>query len=313
MNQETTCGYVTLLGRPNAGKSTLLNACVGQKIAGVSRKPQTTRNRILGIAQLHQTQLIFLDTPGIHKNKKALMINKLMNRAAWSSVQEANLICYLVDLKKGWHEEDALYLAGVIKEAQTPILICGTKTDSMKKKEAELAASLVKEKVSFILNQASEDKKALVQKDIFLISAKRPEDILAFKTVCKNFLPKAPFVFEEDDLTDMPDQFVVSEMIREQLFRQTGEEIPYGSCVVIESMTYGSDTEPAVIKAMIVVSKDNHKSIVIGKNGSSIKKIGLLARETIEEHLGTKVYLELFVRVEENWMDHPGKLENYMS
>lgn len=305
----TFCGYIVFLGRPNAGKSTLLNACIGQKIAGVSKKPQTTRHRILGITTESDTQFIFLDTPGIHNSAKKHRINKFMNKSAWSAVQEANVICYLIDTKAGWHTEDALYLSNIIDEAKSPIVVCATKIDAIKKNQADLSISHIQQQVESLVKSKGGSFE-LVQPKVFSVSAKRPESLQQFKNLCKSFLPASAMLFPEDDLTDQPEKFVVAEMIREQLFRSLSQEIPYGTSVVIEELSERASGH-VHIKATIIVNQANHKAIVIGKQGQTIKTIGQNARQTLEQHFLAPVYLDLFVRVVENWLDNPGLIQEF--
>jgi GTP-binding protein Era len=307
---ETHCGYIALLGRPNAGKSTLLNACLGQKIAGVSQKPQTTRNRILGIDTAGDCQMVFLDTPGLHKSQGKPKINHMMNREAWSVVADADLICYLIDAKSGWHEDDERYLSSLLGQTKTPLLILATKVDAAKHILIVDSANVIKNKVRSLLSHLPEDCiNGLIQPYPYLLSAKRPEEIKQFRTTVSEYMPKGPFLYDPENLTDRPESFVVGEMIREQIFRQLGEELPYGTSVVVEEMTDGPTTK--IVGATIIVSRQSHKPIVIGHQGRTIKSIGTAARETLVQHFGSPVFLNLYVKVQPNWIDNSALVSEF--
>lgn len=302
-NHAKKCGYVALLGRPNAGKSTLLNALVGQKIAGVSKKPQTTRNRILGVDTFDQTQCIYLDTPGVHRGGKKL-INRSMNKAAWSVVSDADLICYLIDCKEELHAEDQSNLEQLLGQAEVPVLVLLSKTDSIKKQAVNERFRELHGK----LQKTCQD----LGKDIILpieISSKRKESLQNLRKVFEHMLPEGNWHFGEDELTDRPQRFIVAEIIREQAFRQLAEEIPYGVTVQVEA--YKEQGKMTRIQAAIIVERANHKGILIGKGGSRIKTIGSDARVALERHLDQKVFLELFVKVQENWTDRPDLIEEF--
>lgn len=295
------CGFIALLGKPNAGKSTLLNACIGQKIAGVSKRPQTTRNRILGVRTDGNNQLIFLDTPGMHKMKNSKRINQMMNKEAWGVMNEADVVCYLIDSKLGVSEEDESHLKSLLTQTELPLFILCSKSDVCKKhKTNETETQIVQLIVQFKKNLEVTAK--LMGDKPLQISAKRPEDVELFCNTIAKELPAGPWHFEEDDLTDRPQTFVVAEMIREQVFRQLGDELPYGSSVIIEKL---EDT-PKIVKilATIIVARKTHKAMIIGKQGSRIKAIGMEARKTLEKHFDNQVFLELYVKVQENWIDN---------
>ena len=293
------CGYCALLGRPNAGKSTLLNALLGQKIAGVSAKAQTTRNRIVGVDTVdREHQILFLDTPGLHRSKKTMRLNSSMNKEAWSVVSEANILCYLVDLRVGLSEQDVDYINQIRDSFSGPVLLLGTKHDSMKKALARAAMRQLHEDVqthgwSFTKVQA--------------FSSKRPEDVAKVRKYLATLLPVGPFLFAEDELSDRSSRFLASELIREQLFRCLGDELPYGAGVVVES--FEENSVPLRIGAVIMLSEVRHKGMVIGRAGQMIKKVGTQARQSLEQLFDSKVHLELFVRVEENWIEKPALIE----
>ena len=295
----TRCGYIALLGRPNAGKSTLLNACIGQKIVGVSRRPQTTRNKVLGISSEDDSQLIFLDTPGIHRAQGRAKINHTMNKLAWSSAADADLICYMVDASRAWTSEDTLYFSTLLEHAKVPILVIASKADALKKSKISEGVTSIKAGMSACIENTSFDK--LLTEQPFLISAKQKDQVINFKKLISSSLPEGPWLYGEDELTDKPERFVVSELIREQLFRKLGAELPYGCGVTVESMQ--SQEKIVRIKACIIVARSSHKPMVIGRGGQTIKEIGKESRLSLESHFDNKVFLELFVKVKENWID----------
>jgi GTP-binding protein Era len=298
----TRCGYVALLGRPNAGKSTLLNAFIGDKLAVVSRKPQTTRNRILGIALEGDAQMLFLDTPGIHKSQGTHLINSRMNRVANATAAEADVIVYLADLSIGFGPEDAKNLAQVLNAtagANVPWMTLATKSDKMKRHEFNARLITFEAAVDAALEGKFADRR--IGGGTWLFSAKNPEQVRELRKYLAGQLPEGVWLFPEDDLTDMPETFLVSELIREQAFRQLGEEIPYGTAVRVERIERKPDM--TVVDAILVVNRKSHKPIVIGAGGRQIKELGQAARESLERHFGTKVFLDLNVQIAESWVD----------
>ena len=298
------CGYIALVGRPNAGKSTLMNACIGQKVAGVSNKPQTTRNRILGIATQNETQLLFLDTPGLHRSGGYSRINSLMNKEAWGVLNDADVICMMVDLTGGVEEQDLIFFRQILETATSPVMLLLSKIDKKK------ADALFKRKQN-IISAFSEVYDALDEElrgklihpigDPFEISAKRPERVAEFCEKVGELVPEGEWLYNEDDLTNRSTDFLMSELIRESVFRLLGQEIPYHTAVIVEDI----DLEKPVIHvtASIVVSRNSQKGMVVGKGGSKIREIGILARKSIEQHFDRQVFLDLHVRVQEGWVD----------
>lgn len=315
--QNKRCGYVALLGLPNAGKSTLMNACLGTKLAVVSAKPQTTRNRILGICPVESAQLLFLDTPGIHKTAGLPKLNSKMTAAAWATLEDADFVCYLVDTTQGWSDDDSLFFGKLLAVATSPVLVIATKTDKLKSDIVDRNVAEISEQIlacgERILKQAPEGAVEgalkLYSRTPRLVSAKRPDDVESLRRFLAEQMPLSDWLYSEDDLTDKPQAFVCSELIREQLFRQLGQELPYSVAVKIESF----ETKKAltVIQACVVVHKENHKAMVIGARGCRVKAIGQAARESLERHLGRKVHLELFVKVQTNWIDSDNLLAEY--
>ena len=236
----TKCGYVGLVGRPNAGKSTLLNAILGQKIAGVSAKPQTTRNKIVGIHMIDEAQLLFIDTPGLHKNKKGIRINAMMNKEAWSALDGADVVLYLIDVIEGWDAQDAKYLEGIIQSAQCPVAVVISKVDRLKNEEVAKFSEDIKAKIEAIIAEKGLEEQATkyLHNKIFEVSAKQRETFGTIENFIVSFLPEGPWLYPESDLTNRPQKFVVGEIIREKVFRSLGEELPYNTAVKIELMEF---------------------------------------------------------------------------
>lgn len=298
----TRCGFVALIGRPNAGKSTLLNALVGNKLAVVSRKPQTTRNRILGLALEGETQIAFVDTPGVHHAKGKTLINTQMNRVALQVAFDADLIVYLVDLLKSWTDDDMHFFKEILAGSKAPVLVAATKADAMKDFYTDSHLARIENSLEeyFKTEEGAVHKPRMVQDQAYLVSGKRPGMVAKFKAFIADFMPESAWLYAEDDLTDMPESFVCSELIREQLFRQLGEEIPYGCAVRIEKLEERPDI--VVIQAQVVVNRKQHKGMIIGERGTRIKEIGTESRLSLERHFGKKVFLELNVGVQEGWV-----------
>lgn len=291
LDQPTRCGSIALLGRPNAGKSTLLNALLGQKVAGVSKKPQTTRNSIMGIVTEGYHQLLILDTPGIHKTEGLARINRMMVKEAYKVLDDACSIAYLVDVVEGMSEQDFQFLGRIRESTEVPIVIYLSQVD--KKPKAFIFERLERTKSSL--------KEAGLEIEVLPLSAKRKEYLAKFKQKMFEFLPLGSFAYPEDELTDKSMRFVVTEMIRETMFRTLGQEIPYHAAVVVED--YKDLPHLARITANIVVSRETQKGMVVGKKGIKIREIGQASRHTIENMLGKKVFLDLHVKVQSRWID----------
>lgn len=306
------CGYVALLGRPNAGKSTLLNALLGTKLAVVSNKPQTTRNKILGVCSEGNSQALLLDTPGIHKSEGLPKMNQVMNKVAWSVLKDADLVCYLIDVTHGWHEEDTLWLDGILKKFEKKLLVLATKTDKVKIEEVEHGRQNIVNRFQDLVEgvkSTSELKCQLLGEVPQLVSSKRPEEVASLRNFILSQMPEGEWLFGEDDLTDRSQRFVCAEIIREQIFRQLGQELPYKIAVVIDIFEHKNNV--INISATIVVDRDSQKGIVIGKKGSRLKSIGTDARISLERHLEKKVFLELFVKVKSGWTENLNMLSEY--
>ncbi len=281
-NDSFKSGFVTVIGRPNVGKSTLINALVGEKIAAVSDKPNTTRNRILGIRTLPDAQLIFLDTPGIHKAKGPL--GKAMVHTAMSAIQEADVILTMVEVKDPFGKGDSF----IIESLPKPSILVINKIDTIKKNEI---LHIIKSSQRFA-NKFT---------DIIPISAVNSDGTQELMDTIVKYLPEGPKFFPDDMITDQPERFIAAEFIREKIFTLTQQEIPYQTAVVIEEFKEYPDKNIINISAVIYVERQNHKGIIIGKKGAMLKEIGSLARADIERILGTKVFLELWVKVKDKW------------
>ncbi|MBD1565287.1 GTPase Era [Vibrio sp. S12_S33] len=281
------CGFVAIVGRPNVGKSTLLNNLLGQKISITSRKPQTTRHRIMGVETDGQYQAIYVDTPGLHIEEKRA-INRLMNRAASSSLSDVNLVLFLVDGTQ-WTADDEMVL-NKLRNANFPVVLCVNKVDNVKdRNDVMLHMSELSKKMEFV--------------DIVPIAAKHGKNVdVLRKHVCEH-LPKATHHFPEEYVTDRSQRFMASEIVREKLMRFTGEELPYSVTVEIERFDYNPETDGFHINALILVERSGQKKMVIGKGGEKIKTIGREARLDMEELFGRKVYLETWVKVKSGWAD----------
>jgi len=278
-------GSIAVVGRPNVGKSTLINELIGQKLSITSHRPQTTRHRINAVDNQKEYQMVFVDTPGIHiGNNKA--INSYMNRAASSSFSDVDIIIWMVEVFK-WTKEDARVLEHLSK-VDVPVLLCINKIDK---------ASTV-DKILPFLEILSEKFNAT---EVFPISAFDRSDIKKFRDLILKYLPEQAAIFDEDFITDRSQKFVISEFIREKLMRNLSNELPYDITVEIEKFELDGNLHR--IAARIFVDKTSQKSIVIGQNGAMLKKIGKESRETIEGFLETKVFLELWVKVRQGWSD----------
>ncbi|WP_373942212.1 GTPase Era [Vibrio chagasii] len=281
------CGFIAIVGRPNVGKSTLLNHILGQKISITSRKPQTTRHRIMGVETEGDYQAIFVDTPGLHIEEKRA-INRLMNRAANSSLSDVNLVFFLVD-GTHWTEDDEMVL-NKLKKTDFPVVLCINKVDNVQDRTNVMQHMMeVSKKMDFI--------------DVVPISAKQGKNIDVLRKHVRAHLPKATHHFPEEYVTDRSQRFMASEIIREKLMRFTGDELPYSVTVEIERFDYNPDNDGFHINALILVERTGQKKMVIGKAGEKIKTIGREARIDMEELFGRKVYLETWVKVKSGWAD----------
>jgi GTP-binding protein Era len=285
-------GFVCILGRPNAGKSTLLNALVGEKLAIVSPKPQTTRNRILGIVQIPKRkkkvggQVVLIDTPGVHKPDSSL------GRKMMSEVREAlegcDLLLLIVDVTRKFGQEDQAVL-DMAKKSGTPVFLLLNKIDLLRNQKAKLLPII------------DGYRKLHAFKEIIPLSARKPEGLDLLLESVINILPEGPHYFPEDQVTDQPTRFMVAEIIREQVLVETSEEVPYATTVLVEQFEEGAKLTR--IAAAIYCEREGQKRILIGKQAQMLKKIGTAARLQIEKMVGTRVFLELFVKVNPDWRE----------
>lgn len=277
-------GFIGLVGRPNVGKSTLLNAIIGRKVAITSDKPQTTRNIIQGIRTDEDSQMVFVDTPGIHKPKNKL--GKMLNKQAYYSLTDVDVILFLVDITESLGKGD-MFVIDVINNCNVPVILVINKIDKLPKEE--------------ILKKIEQYKDLYNFDEIVPVSAKKRDNIDRLINVLKSKLTDNIKYYDDDMYTDKPINFIVSELIREKILELTFEEVPHSVSVITDSMEYGRDS--VNIKATIIVDRENLKRILVGKNGTMIKEIGTRARMEIEPLLNKKVYLELFVKVIPKWRD----------
>jgi GTPase len=293
------CGYVAIMGRVNAGKSSLLNACLQTKISGVSKKPHTTRTRILGIATHEESQILFIDTPGLLQFKGKSPLDPLLRKHALSVLADSDLILYLVDIARGLTEDDIFFLGKVLDQNNARVLICLSKSDLRKKFEIKDASKALQEKIAEMTAGLSSNP--LISDKPYILSAKNAQNVEELKKYLADNLPEGEWLFNEEELTDLSTKRICEELIRESLFRSLGEEIPYQCNVVVEAL----EDQPEItrIQAMIYVVRKTQKPILIGKGGSKIKEIGMHARESIEKLLQKKVFLSVDVGVDEKWME----------
>lgn len=291
-NPNYRSGFVAIVGRPNVGKSTFLNRVVAQKIAIMSDKAQTTRNKIQGVYTTDEAQVVFIDTPGIHKPQNKL--GDFMMDSALSALKEVDAVLFMVNATERRGAGDN-FIIDRLKDVHKPIYLLINKIDE-----------ITPDDVMAIIEQY---KNALSFKEVFPISALQGNNVPELLTSLIKELPNGPQYYPKDQVTDHPECFVISELIREKVLQMTRQEIPHSTAVYIESIK--KQDEVLHIQATIIVERDGQKGIVIGKGGSMLKKIGTLARKDIENMMGNKVYLELWVKVEAHWRDKANLLNSY--
>ena len=287
------CGFVALVGRPNVGKSTLLNTLVGAKVAIVTPKPQTTRNRIIGIKTLPQAQLIFVDTPGIHRHPGSLL-NQRMVEAALYILKETDVVLFLVDAQRGVvpaDEEIGQRLSG----ARVPVVVVVNKLDLI----SRTALLPLLERLATLLPE----------RDLVPVSALTGENTAELLNTIIAALPVSPALYPSDELTDQSERVLAQEVVREQLFLHTQQEIPYATAVVVEEFSEKPEKQLLLIRAVIYVERSSQRAIIIGDRGSRLKQIGQAARLQLEAFFGCKVFLELFVKVAKGWTNNLAMLK----
>ena len=285
-------GFIAIVGRPNVGKSTLLNSILGEKVAIVSSKPQTTRNRITGIFTKGDDQFVFLDTPGIHNPKNTL--GEFMVKEADNSMREADAVVLVVDTGKEISTVEENVIA-YLKKSGIPSVLALNKIDQYDREEIAKAITKYSQRHDF---------SAFVP-----ISARSGKNVDEVLDECTRFLSESPWFFPEDMITDQPERQVAAEIIREKILRTTNKEVPHGTAVVIEE--FKDEGTLVSIRAEIFCEKASHKGIIVGKNGATLKLIGSYARADLEKMLGTKVYLNLWVKVKENWRESARTVSNF--
>lgn len=294
MSEEKKSGFVTLVGRPNVGKSTLMNRLIGQKIAITSNKPQTTRNRIQTVYTCDKGQIVFLDTPGLHKAKNKL--GEYMVKAAERTFSEVDVILWLVEASSYIGPGDR-HIAEQLKSANVPVILVVNKIDMVKKEELLPIVDAFSKLCDFA--------------EIVPLSARSGDNTATLLDVVFQYLEEGPMFYEEDVVTDQPMRQIAAEVIREKALHCLNDEIPHGVAVTIEKMKDRSKRKITDIEATIVCEKESHKGIIIGKNGSMLKKIGSTARYELEQMLEQQVNLNLWVKVRKEWRDSELLLKNY--
>lgn len=282
-NKTFKSGFAAIIGRPNVGKSTLMNQVIGQKIAIMSDKPQTTRNKIHGVYTTDRYQVVFLDTPGIHKRQSKL--GDYMNMTALGTLGEVEAVLFLVDASEGIGGGDR-YIAEQLKKVTTPVILVMNKIDKI---EPEALLPLIEEY-----------RKLYDFAEIIPVSAKLGSNVNTLLEQLEKYLPPGPQYYPEDQVTDHPEQFVCAELIREKILHMTREEVPHSIAVTIEDMKV-EENGTVYISAVIFVERDSQKGIIIGKQGSLLKEVGRQARQDIQRLLGSKIFLELWVKVKKDW------------
>lgn len=294
MSKAFHSGFISLIGRPNVGKSTLMNALIGEKIAITSHKPQTTRNKITSILTQDDFQCIFLDTPGIHKPKHKL--GEFMVRSAENTFNEVDLVLMLIEPTKKIMDKDQ-YVIDRLEKVKTPVILIINKMDTVEKAD--------------LLDVMNVYKNAYPFAEIVPISALKNHNVPNLLTVLREYLPEGPQFFPADMITDQPERQIASEIIREKCLYLLQEEIPHGMAIEIMSMKKRDGQDLVDMQATIYCEKDSHKGMIIGKQGAMLKKIGSNARKDLERLLGSPIYLQLWVKVKKDWRDSDFLLKNF--
>lgn len=292
MKESYKSGFATLIGRPNVGKSTLMNCLIGQKIAITSNKPQTTRNKIQTVLTSEEGQIVFVDTPGIHKAKNKL--GDYMVSIAERTLREVDVVLWIVE-PSTFIGAGERHIIEKLKKVTTPVILVINKIDTVKKEEILLYIDKYRKEYDFA--------------EIVPVSALKADNTEVLITCIMKYLPYGPAFYDEDTVTDQPERQIVAELIREKALRSLEEEIPHGIAVAIESMKYRKGI--ADIEATIICERESHKGIIIGKGGAMLKKIGSQARREIEDMIGKKVNLQLWVKVKKDWRDSDFLLKNF--
>jgi len=286
------CGYVAIVGRPNVGKSTLLNYILGQKLSITSRKPQTTQHTLHGIKSSNGIQAVYVDTPGIHGDAKKA-INRHMNRNARNALRDVDVVVFVTD-RTDWQADDEI-TAEAVRHSRAPVIVVINKVDLLKDK-------------SVLLPQLAKLQVLMPTATIIPVSAIGGDNLAQLEKLIEEKLPQGPFLFPDDQVTDRSERFLVAEIVREKIIRQLGEEIPYAATIQIER--FATQGKVLHIDALILVERDGQKAIIIGKSGARLKRIGTDARQDIESLLDQKVMLKLWVKVKSGWSDDERALKS---
>jgi GTP-binding protein Era len=294
MENEFRSGFVALIGRPNVGKSTLMNHIVGQKVAIMSDKPQTTRNKIRAVYTSDEGQIIFLDTPGIHKPHSKL--GEYLVQTATNALEEVDLILFLIDAAEGYGPGDQ-FIMEQLKEVKTPVFLVVNKIDQVHPEQLLPLIDKYRSRLSFA--------------EVVPISALMGNNTSTLVRLMLKYLPEGPQYYPADQVTDHPERFIVGELIREKVLLLTREEVPHSVAVVVEEMKRREDKDLVDVRATIYTERDSQKGILIGKKGSLLKQVGTLAREEIERLLGTRIFLDLWVKVKKDWRNEEFLLRQF--
>ncbi|RYL91583.1 GTPase Era [Sporolactobacillus sp. THM7-4] len=294
MSKTFRSGFVALVGRPNVGKSTLLNHVLGQKIAIMSDKAQTTRNKIHGIYTTDDEQVVFVDTPGIHKPKHKL--GEYMTGMALQTFNEVDLILFLIDAEQGYGRGDQ-FIIDFLKKTSSPVFLIINKIDKV---HPDALLPLI-DRYRNLYNFT----------EIIPLSALHGQNVTALMEQIRRHLPEGPKYYPEDQVTDHPERFIAAELIREKILQLTRDEVPHSIAVVIDQMKHNEKRNIVDLQATIIVERPSQKGIIIGKAGSMLKKVGTLARKEIEALIGSRVFLELWVKVDKDWRDKEEELKNF--
>lgn len=292
-NNNYKSGFIAIIGRPNVGKSTFLNKVIGQKIAIMSDKPQTTRNKIQGVLTTNDAQMIFIDTPGIHKPKHRL--GDFMVQVAENTLNEVDAVIFMINAKEGYGKGDQ-FIMDLLQKAKTPVFLIINKIDLVHPDDLFPLIDEYKDKVNF--------------EEVIPISALQGNNVTHLLDVLKSHLPEGPQYYPEEQITDHPERFIITELIREKVLELTREEIPHSIAVVMENLEK-RESDAVFIQATIITERKTQKGILIGKQGSMLKDIGKKARKDIEALLGSKVYLELWVKVKKDWRNKQSQLHEF--
>ena len=293
-NKGYKSGFISIIGRPNVGKSTFLNRVIGQKIAIMSDKPQTTRNKVQGVLTLSDAQLIFIDTPGIHKPKHKL--GDFMMKVAQNTLKEVDLVLFMVNAEEGFGRGEE-FIIEKFQSVHTPIFLVINKIDQIHPDDLLPIIESYQEKFPF--------------KEVVPISALEGNNVERLLEQIKSYLPEGPQYYPADQVTDHPERFIISELIREKALHLTREEIPHSIAVVIDKIDRPENKDVIHVMATVIVERDSQKGIIIGKKGSMLKEIGQRARVDIENLLGSKVFLELWVKVQKDWRNKMSQLRDF--